>query len=83
LLLAPDARVFLWQADPLAGWDAASYSDKDGRQTVPGLIPGATYRYFDYKSKKDHEFTAEAGKTHDLGELTPPMFGGGGGGGSP
>jgi RNA polymerase sigma factor (sigma-70 family) len=77
LLLAPDARVFLFQTGALGAWDAAGPSDKDGRQTVSGLIPGATYRYFDYKSKKEHEFTAEAGKTHDLGELSPPMFGGG------
>jgi RNA polymerase sigma factor (sigma-70 family) len=83
LLLAPDARVFLFQTGALGAWDAASPSDKDGRQTVSGLIPGATYRYFDHKSKKEHDFTAEAGKTHDLGELSPPLFGGGGAGGSP
>ena len=61
MLLAPDARAFLWQAGALGAWDAAGPSDKDCRQTVSGLIPGATYRYVDYKSKKEHEFTAEAG----------------------
>jgi RNA polymerase sigma factor (sigma-70 family) len=72
LLLAPDDRVFLFW--PVGGLG----SDRDGRLTVPGLIPGATYRYFD--GKKQRDFTAEAGKTHDLGEVAPPMYGGGSGG---
>jgi RNA polymerase sigma factor (sigma-70 family) len=67
LLLAPDARSFLQQADALGGWAAAGHSDKDGRLTVPALIPGATYTYPD--GKKVREFTAEAGKAHDLGDV--------------
>ena len=55
-------------------------SDAEGRVTVSGLIPGATYRYYD--GKKVQEFIAEAGKTHDLGEILPPPRGGGGGGGA-
>jgi RNA polymerase sigma factor (sigma-70 family) len=80
LLLAPDARAFLQQADALGGWHAVGRSDKDGQVTVPGLIPGATYTYAD--GRKVREFTAEAGKTHDLGDVSAPMFGGGSGGGS-
>ncbi len=78
LLLAPDDRVFLMQGDVMGRWGTAGYSDKDGRLTIPGLIPGATYRYFD--GKKQREFTAEAGKTQDLGEVSPPTAGGGSGG---
>ncbi|HEX5273297.1 MAG TPA: hypothetical protein VFW33_22525, partial [Gemmataceae bacterium] len=81
LLLTPDGRVFLQQADALGGWGAAGHADKDGRLTVPGLIPGATYSYAD--GKKEREFTAEAGKTHDLGDVPIPAFAGGGAGGVP
>ena len=54
------------------------YSDAEGRITVGGLIPGVTYRYFD--GKKTREFTAESGKTHDLGDVSSRAGGGGGGG---
>ncbi len=55
------------------------YSDAEGRITVGGLIPGATYRYFD--GKKWQEFTAESGKTHDIGDVSVPTGGAGGGAG--
>jgi RNA polymerase sigma factor (sigma-70 family) len=42
-------------------------SDGEGRVTVSGLIPGATYRYFD--GAKAREFTAEAGKTRELPDI--------------
>jgi hypothetical protein len=42
-------------------------ADEKGRITVPYLIPGADYR-FPYGNKR--EIKAEAGKTHDLGEMT-------------
>ena len=45
---------------------------------MSGLIPGATYSYAD--GKKVREVTAEAGKTHDLGEVPTQMKGGGSGG---
>jgi hypothetical protein len=35
--------------------------------TLSGLIPGATYRYFD--GDKAREFTAEAGKTRELPDV--------------
>jgi RNA polymerase sigma factor (sigma-70 family) len=73
--LDAETRVYLQQSEALGGWDAAPHSDKEGRVTMPGLIPGTTYRYYD--GKKLREFTAESGKTHDLGELAPPMGGGG------
>src|SRR5262249_55323182 len=78
LQLAPDARVFLQQADALGGWRAVGGADKDGRLMVPALIPGATYRYAAGKDLR--EFPAEAGETHDLGEVPAPMFGSGSGG---
>jgi RNA polymerase sigma factor (sigma-70 family) len=42
-------------------------SDGEGRVTVSGLIPGATYRYVD--DQKAKEFTAESGKTHELPDV--------------
>jgi hypothetical protein len=49
-------------------------SDKTGRLTVPGLIPGATYRH------GRATFTVKAGETRVLPDFMP--FGGGGAGGS-
>jgi hypothetical protein len=40
------------------------HSDKDGRITVPNLIPGATYLYSD--GKRGHKFTVKAGETRTL-----------------
>jgi len=79
-VLDADRQTWLSQADALGGWAALKPSDAEGRVIVPGLIPGAKYRYFD--GKKVQEFTAEAGKTRDLGDLPPPR-GGGGGAGAP
>jgi RNA polymerase sigma factor (sigma-70 family) len=52
-------------------WDRLK-TDAKGRVTFPALIPGATYRL--QRWEKDHwlphkEFTAEAGKTIDLGDV--------------
>jgi RNA polymerase sigma factor (sigma-70 family) len=41
-------------------------TDADGRVTIGSLIPGARYRF------RGHDFTAEAGKTLDLPEVTVP-----------
>ena len=41
-------------------------SDIDGRVTFVSLIPGATYRL------RNHDFTAESGKTIELPDLTLP-----------
>jgi hypothetical protein len=50
-------------------WEAVGRlaSDAEGHMTVSGLIPGAMYTWSD--GKKTHEFTAEAGKTHELPDL--------------
>jgi hypothetical protein len=39
------------------------HSDADGRVMFVSLIPGGHYRFY------GHEFTAEAGKTLDLGQM--------------
>ncbi len=43
-------------------------SDDTGKLTIPALIPGATYRYFDYK-QQPHDFVAKSGETIHLGTL--------------
>jgi hypothetical protein len=49
-------------------------TDKDGRCTLPALIPGATYRLRGTDSKGrpggGKEFVPEAGKMKDVGEIT-------------
>jgi RNA polymerase sigma factor (sigma-70 family) len=79
LVMDDDPLSFLSQTELLGG--KRTQSDEEGHATVEGLIPGATYRYSD--GKKSQEFTAESGKTRDLGDTTRPGgrgFGGGGGG---
>jgi hypothetical protein len=49
--------------------------DREGRVALPALIPGATYRIDEYTGGKSghahrwRDFTVEAGRTTDLGEL--------------
>jgi hypothetical protein len=43
-------------------------TDAEGRVTLPCLIPGATYRIMEGQGKSK-DFTAEAGKTLDLGDV--------------
>ena len=50
--------------------------DAQGRITLPALIPGATYRLFDYTTFRDpagakvrREFTVKSGETLDLGDI--------------
>src|SRR5262249_60293813 len=48
-------------------------SDDQGRITFPALVPGATYRYWEWKGKKElvkRDFTVEAGKTLELPDIT-------------
>ena len=51
-------------------------TDADGRITWSSLIPGAKYRLrghdFDILRSHDFDFTAEAGKTIDLPDVTIP-----------
>jgi RNA polymerase sigma factor (sigma-70 family) len=46
-------------------------SDKEGRLTFPALVPGATYRYWDWTGKKPvkHDFTVKAGEVVQLPDL--------------
>jgi hypothetical protein len=78
LRIVPDGDEFsaLQQAD-LLGIRAVT-ADAEGRLTVGGLIPGATYRYHD--GQKTQQFTAEAGKTRELPDITYRSALGGGGG---
>jgi hypothetical protein len=50
-------------------------SDSEGRVSLPALIPGATYR-IQVGPGKARDFTVEAGRATELGELTidPPSF---------
>jgi len=70
-------RELLADAGSLTNLDRHNYwqkvkTDAEGRVTFPALIPGATYRV--ERWEKDtwvphKEFTAEAGKTIDLGDV--------------
>jgi RNA polymerase sigma factor (sigma-70 family) len=71
--------LFISDGDVLANLDRHNYwegprADADGRCTFPALIPGVTYRYCRRDEEgyavADKEFTVEAGKTLDLGDLT-------------
>jgi len=50
-------------------------AERDGHLTFPALIPGATYRIYEYtRGKSGHahrwrDFTVEAGRTTDLGDV--------------
>ncbi len=44
-------------------------TDAEGRVSLPGLIPGATYRLL-LRGGKARDFTVRSGETLDLGELT-------------
>jgi hypothetical protein len=54
-------------------WDGPR-TDAEGRITWPALIPAATYRFVMYdkegRLKQLKQFTAESGKTVDLGDIT-------------
>src|SRR5262249_23488713 len=48
-------------------------SDREGRLTVPALIPGATYRVVVMRNKAwslGKELVAKSGETIDLGDIT-------------
>ena len=53
----------------------APKADREGHITLPALIPGTTYRIYEYTGGKSghahrwHDFTVEAGKTTDLGDV--------------
>lgn len=49
-------------------------TDKDGRVTLPALIPGAIYHVARFQNgwKLHKEFTVRSGETVDLGDITTP-----------
>jgi hypothetical protein len=67
----------LADAESLTNLDRHNYwhkvkTDAEGRVTFPALIPGATYRVERWEKDKwvpHKEFTAESGKTVDLGDI--------------
>jgi hypothetical protein len=65
--LNPKLHEELRQSDLLGPDYRDLVTDEKGRVNVPCLIPGADYRFL--AGTNNHPFTAEAGKTHDLGEI--------------
>jgi RNA polymerase sigma factor (sigma-70 family) len=63
-------EVWLAHADYL-NYTSIPRTDDRGRLTLPGLVPGATYRIHTQTAWKD--FTVEAGKTTDVGEIVDPV----------
>jgi hypothetical protein len=81
-LLSAD-EMYLTVVDPI-NYDIEQVFDADGRITLPGLIPGATYRCIDHTAvipgeagpEIRKEFTVKPGETLDLGEVRiekPPV----------
>jgi len=82
MVVAPSNSLFRdEEAAPLARIDPINYglssvSDAQGRIAFPALVPGATYRIYDYSTKANpgssrirKEFTVKPGETLDLGDL--------------
>jgi RNA polymerase sigma factor (sigma-70 family) len=61
-------KVWWPSADP-RHYGNGFQTDAWGNITFPGLIAGATYRVFDPNGRA-RDFTVEAGKTRDLGDIT-------------
>jgi len=63
---------FVSNIDQLNHWPAAK-TDKEGRVTIPALIPGANYQFRTYKDGKLiilKTFSVQSGETIDLGDVT-------------
>ena len=60
---------FIDNIDPMNNWNKKT--DANGNLRVDGLIPGATYRYYD-NNRKMHEIIAKSGEATHLGEIAKP-----------
>jgi RNA polymerase sigma factor (sigma-70 family) len=82
LIVTPGARGGDPRGGPMADESWLAYADPEhyaqaprtddkGRLTLTGLIPGATYRFYTQTSVK--EFTVQAGKTTEVGDVIDPV----------